>query len=520
MIERATFGGIAVTAHHLASSTAIDVLRTGGNAVDAAIAANAVLGVIAPETCGIGGDLFALIHEPGQSAPSALNASGRAGSGWHRSRIAGFETLPLDHPLTVTIPGCVDGWAALSSAFGALPWGDLLAPAVEIAAGGFAASLELAEALQRRHEQLRTEDAAEYLYPGGTPPSTRQRLTRPRLAATLQRIAEEGRSGFYDGTVGQSMTAATDSAIAATDLARAQSDWVTPLSATVFGLTGWTIPPNSQGYLTLAAASILEQCDPPWDPMDPEFVHLAIEAFRAVAWERDDVVADPGAAIPPPAWFLNPDRLAARASSISRTATSDWPAAQAQIGGTTFLCVVDDQGLGISLIQSNFHGIGSGIGVDGHGFLLHNRGAGFSLIPGHPNELRPHHRPLHTLSPTLWTNNDDLALLMGTRGGHQQPQLLLQLAAHILGAGAEPAVAQELPRWAMSQFSAGAPSRVRVESRMSSEVVGGLERRGHDVTKEMPWLPGWGPAAVIRVAGDGLRIGAADPRVVTSSTAI
>ncbi len=517
MIERSTFGAVAVTAHHLASSTAIDVLRTGGNAVDAAIAANAVMGVIAPETCGIGGDLFALVHQPGEPAPSALNASGRAGSGWDRSRVADLETLPLDHPLTVTIPGCVDGWAALSSEFGSLPWADLLAPAVEIAAGGFPASPELSEALQGRYEQLRTENAAEDLYPDGKPPRTRQRLIRPRLAATIQRIAAEGRSGFYRGTVGQAISAATHSAVVAADLAEVQADWVTPLSATVFGLTGWTIPPNSQGYLTLAAAQILDHCEHPSDPMDPEFVHLAIEAYRAVAWERDEVVADPDAAIPPTAWLLDPDRLATRAAQISPKAASDWPAPRPQIGGTTYLCVVDEHGLGVSLIQSNFHGIGSGIGVDGHGFLLHNRGAGFSLVPGHPNELRTGRRPLHTLSPTLWTRNGDLALLLGTRGGHQQPQLLLQLASQILGTGAEPAVAQELPRWAMTHFSPGAPSQVRIESRMSPEVAAGLEERGHHVTKEMPWMPGWGPAAVIQITAEGLRIGAADPRVMTSS---
>ncbi len=518
MIERSTFGGIAVTAHHLASSVAVDVLRSGGNAVDAAIAANAVLGVVAPETCGIGGDLFGLIHAPGQGAPKALNASGRAGSGWHPAQVDGLATLPLDHPLTVTVPGCVDGWAALSAQYGALPWRDLLQPAIEIATGGFPASPELAENLDRRFDELSTQEAARNLYPGGGPPQTRQRLVRPLLAATLRRIAEEGRSGFYAGPIGRAISAATDSALIAADLTASQAEWVTPLSVSVFGHTGWTVPPNSQGYSTLAAAKILEILEPPADPMDPLFVHLTIEAFRAVAWERDAVVADASAAIPPPTWFLDPERLAERAAAISPTAVTDWPAPQRRPGGTTYLCVVDGNGLGISLIQSNFHGIGSGIGVDGHGFLLHNRGAGFSLMPGHPNELKPNRRPFHTLSPTLWTQDDQLSMLLGTRGGHLQPQLLVQIAAQVLGTGAEPAVAQELPRWALPEQPAIRGSDVRVESRMDDRVIRSLVDRGHRVTEEGPWMSAWGPSAIIRITDDGLRIGAADPRVVTSAS--
>ncbi len=506
---------MAVTPHHLATQAALDVMRAG-NAVDGAIAANAVLGVVAPETCGIGGDLFALVHVPGRDAPHALNASGRAGSGVSAAalREAGLRNVRPHGPESVTVPGCVDGWEELTARFGSLPLARCLAPA-RAAADGFPVSPELARALERRRPALASQPAAQALYPGGGAPPPGTTVGRPDLAATLDAVAAHGREGFYGGEAGRGIVAATGGAVTADDLARSQADWVEALGYEVLGRTGWTIPPNSQGWLTLAAAAIFEHVAGDAAPGEPGWAHAQIEAYRAVAWERNDRTADPDHA--PPGPLLDAARLAARAAEVSPARAGTWPAAGPAPGGTAYLCTIDRHGVGVSLIQSNFYGLGSGLGAGHSGVLLHNRGAGFNLEPGHPNELAPGKRPLHTLSPTVWTRGGRLDLLLGTRGGHQQPQLLLQAATQLLRAGDAPGTAQDRPRWAIDDR--GGQSAVQVEDRMGPDVVAGLRTRGHDVTVAGPWMEGWGPISIIAVSASGERTGGADPRVSTAAAA-
>ncbi len=512
-------GGVAVTPHHLASAAALELLAAGGNAADAAIAANAVQGVVAPETCGIGGDLFALVWVPGDRRPLALNASGRAGSGVSAARLrdAGHTSVPLRGAASVTVPGCVDGWEALTARCGSLPLAAALRPAIGLAAGGFPASPELAAALEAARHDLGGVDAAASLYPGGAPPAPGDTLIRQDLGGTLAGIVADGRDAFYAGTAGEGIVAATGGDVTHADLERRQADWVDPLSATVFGRTGWTIPPNSQGWLTLAAAWLLEQLDPSPDPEDPAWAHAQIEAYRAVAWERDELVADPGNLTMPPERLVDPERLAARLARLEPGTVASWPAPRPVPGGTAYLCVVDAAGMAVSLIQSNFHGIGSRLGAGASGVLLHNRGAGFCLLPGHANELAPGKRPLHTLSPTLWARDGALELVLGTRGGHQQPQYLLQMAAAVLALGDAPGAAQQRPRWSTASFEAGSPSRVQFEDRVSGAVAAGLRERGHGVELAGSWMGGWGPISLISVAADGSRRGAADPRVSTAT---
>ncbi|MFZ0492576.1 MAG: gamma-glutamyltransferase [Acidimicrobiia bacterium] len=480
------------------------IYHLGGNAVDAAIAANAVQGVVAPETCGIGGDLFALVHRSGDAAPAALNASGRAGSGVDPAalRSAGHSSIPPFDPATVTIPGCVDGWSALSARFGSMPLADLLAPAIEHAEQGFAPSAEFTSALTRRADQLAPQ--APELYP---PQDTIVR--REALAATLRQIAGGGRSNFYDGPAGIAITLAAPS-ISMPDLAIEQAEWVDPISANVFGRTGWTVPPNSQGYLTLASSWVFSETHPPADPDDPDYVHLQIEAYRSVAWERDDLVSDPRRSPLPADHLAAPDRLRDRVGQIDRTRAGTWPRPGPAPGGTAYLCFVDRSGMAVSLIQSNYMGIGSGIAAPSTGFFLHNRGAGFNLIEGHPNELTPGARPLHTLSPSLWTNDGALDTVLGTRGGAYQPQLLLQVAAASLFVGDEPETALRRPRWVLDG------DEVRLEGSMSDGIVVELARRGHRVTLAGNSVPGWGPVSMISVTPDGSRRAAADPRVATT----
>ncbi len=504
------FGDAVATPHAASTDAANQIFAEGGNAVDAAIAANAVQGVVAPETCGVGGDLFALIYRPGDARAAALNASGRAGSKVDPAELSDESRIPFDHPLSVTVPGCVDGWVALADRFATKSLATLLQPAIELAAGGFEVSPELARALVRRRL-----DASEF-YPDGTPAAAGATVRRPRLAAVLQAVADRGRDGFYAGAAGRAIIEAVDGRITEADLARRQADWVEPLGAEVFGRTGWTIPPNSQGYLALASGWIFEQLQPPRRADDPDYLHLQIEAYRSVAWERDDVVADLDFAPLPPNDLVAPDRLRARVEAVDPARAGRWPSPEEAPGGTAYLCTADTDGMGVSLIQSNYTGFGSGIGAAG--FFLQNRGAGFTLAPGHPNRLAPGKRPLHTLAPTLWTVDGRLDTLLGTRGGAYQPQLLLQMAAAVFLLGLDPAEAQSLSRWTLEEFGPSAPSAVLAEPGLPA--LDELEGRGHRVQRLDGLQPGWGPVSIIRRSPEGRYVAAADPRVETTSATV
>ena len=509
------FGITAVTPHELSTQAALEVMESGGNAVDGAIGANAVQGVVAPETCGVGGDLFALVHVPGTDSPSCLNASGRAGSGARASvlRDRGHTTMPLYGPAAITVPGCVDGWYALSDRFGCLPLSKVLAPAVRLAREGFPASSELSQTWTRLATRLRTQPSAAPMFPEGHPPVRGQRITRPFLASTLQSIIS-GRDAFYLDRIGASVAEATSGVITTEDLARPQADWMKPLSTNLFGHTAWTTPPNSQGYLILATLSIFEMLGVITDPGHPAYWHGLIEAYRSMAWERDLLLSDPLTGVPA-SDLLDADLLRSRTARIDPDRTVHFPHPPPANGGTAYMCTVDEAGMGVSLIQSNFHGIGSGLSAGRTGVWLHNRGAGFTLSPGHPNELAPGRRPLHTLSPTIWTQGNRLALVLGTRGGHQQPQLVAQVAANHFHAGLDLADAQSRPRWTIGDISA-AGSKVKLEDRLDGSLIGALRNRGHDVTVDGPWMADWGPISAIRVGLDGLREAVADPRVETA----
>lgn len=503
--------------HYLASEAGIAIIAAGGNAVDAAIAVDAVLGVVAPDTCGPGGDLFAIIHGPGFEVPVALNASGRAGSGITADamRDLGFGEIPYRSPWSITVPGCVDGWEALIERYANLPLADLMEPAITIAREGFPVSPELASSLRSLTGMIGDQSSASSLYPGGQPADFDSHITRQDLADTLEAIAVSGRDSFYLGVPGAGITRATGGAITPDDLSVTQSEWVIPASLDLFKRKAWTIGPNTQGYITLATLWIFEHLNPPSDPNDPLFQHLLIEAYRSVAWERSMYVTDPRTAPLSSAELLDGDRLSRRAATIDRTRAGRWPMPDPSPGGTAYMTVKDGDGMGISFIQSNYAGIGSGLSAGATGVFLHNRGAGFNLIQGHPNEYQPGRRPLHTLSPTLWTSNGSLDLLLGTRGGDQQPQFLAQYAAHRFHAGTCTDDSQTAPRWNMEQPGPGTDSAVRIEPRFSQGTRSALEALGHTVTEARMWEPGWGPISAIDVGVE--MTGSADPRISTSA---
>lgn len=523
--QRLTYTGarnsaVVVSTHHLASQAGTAVLRAGGNAVDAAVAANAVLGVVRPDTCGPGGDLFALIHRPGQERPLALNASGRAGSGASAAdlRHRGLDAIPLYGPESITVPGCVDGWFALIDELGTFDIGDVLSPAIDLADDGFPVSAELADSLVRLLPRLAEEDAAQSMYPDGQPPESGTTVRRPDHAASLRTLATRGRDAFYSTVLGDGLTRLTNGAITADDLVRRQDEWVEPLGLEIVGTHGWTTPPNSQGYLVLAALWLAERMLPVTGPDDPAFQHILIESYRAAAEDRDDVAVDPVDAPFEAADLLDADRLDDRLSTIDRDRAASFRAPSVPPGGTMHLVAHDANGWGVSLIQSNFHGIGTARGIDGTGIFLHNRGAGFNLVPGHPNEIEPGRRPLHTLSPTLWTApGGALEMLMGTRGGHYQPQILLQVLARMLFADAALAEAIAAPRWVIDNVT-GPGHTVRMEGDHPTN-PDQLRSRGHAVTLEDGPQRGWGPVAAIQVVDDRL-LASGDPRVSTSGVAV
>jgi gamma-glutamyltranspeptidase/glutathione hydrolase len=514
------YGAAVATPHNLATEAALTIIAQGGIAVDAAVAANAVLGVVAPETCGIGGDLMALVHKPGMSRPDVLNSSGRAGTGADpdKLRARGHRLMPAFDPHTVTVPGCVDGWEALLARYGTGELSSIVAPAIALATQGFPASVELVAALTRRPEHAR-QDAATALFPGGQPPVVGEQLRRPDLAATLGAVADNGRAGFYLGPAGKGIVRATEGVITFDDLERVQSEWTEPLGRDVFGLTGWTVPPNSQGYLTLASAAVYERLEAPDDPEDPRSWHLAIEAYRSMAVDRNDMVADPDYLSELPDSLLSDERVAERAALVDPGRAGRFSAPRPGPGGTAYLAVIDAQGLAVSFIQSIFMGLGSGLGAGEAGFFLHNRGAGFNLDPGHPNELGPGKRPLHTLSPSLWTRGDRIACLLGTRGGDYQPQLLLQVAVRCLKAGIGPWQAQAGPRWMVDPINDDSPV-VAVEAGTPRRTVDELERLGHKVAVREDVQHGWGPVSLITIDDRGKRTAAADPRGATATAAV
>jgi gamma-glutamyltranspeptidase/glutathione hydrolase len=507
---------LVASADQLATQAGLRAMVVGGNAVDAAIAANAVIAVTAPHLCGMGGDLFALVHRDGEVF--ALNSTGRAGAGADAAalRAEGRTDMPFRHDIrSVTVPGCVDGWVALHERFGTVPLATLLQPAVELAADGFPASPLLVGAAARADEGA-SENLAELVSqlsrPGG-------RVRRTGVARALIDIAEGGRAAFYEGEFGAGLKALGNGFYADSDLASPLPEWVTPLSTRAFGVDLWTIPPNSQGYLTLGAAALASQLDLPVDPNDVRFAHLLIEAATAAGFDRPDVLSD----------SANGDDLlrliAGRIGMIDTDrASSRW--APGRDGDTTYLCTVDGHGMGVSLIQSNAAGFGSGMVEPNTGINLHNRGLGFNLREGHPAEFLPGHRPPHTLCPAMATADGDLRAVFGTMGGDAQPQILLQVAALLFHYGQSPGAAINAGRWALrgpstgfdTWTSGGAPT-VTVEGHAPSEWLAGLGARGHLVEAQPPYDSGFGHAHAIVIDADGFRAGAADPRTMIGTAA-
>ncbi|MCC3765651.1 gamma-glutamyltransferase [Glycomyces sp. TRM65418] len=507
--------GVVCSVDPLVSGIGRDVLENGGNAVDAAIAAGAALTVVAPHLCGLGGDLFALVHVPGEATPASLNASGRAGSGADPEglRAEGHRVMPFRNDLrSTTIPGCVDGWFALHERYGTRPMDELLAPAIALASGGWPATAMLANAGRTLEGVAGAEDLVG-LEAGAT-------VKRERTAAALRATAEGGRDGFYLGDFGQGLIELGKGLFTEADLAASQAGWEAPLSAEAFGHRVWAAAPNSQGYLLLLALAIADRLDLPADAGDPLWAHYLVEASRQAGHDRPERLFE-GADVS--------DLLAAaaeRAARISPERKTEVPVQQAA-GGTTYMAVLDGNGMGVSYIQSNAAGFGTRLFEPRTGIGLQNRGTGFSLEPGHPAEFGPGRRPPHTLVPALVTRADgSLRLVAGTMGGDSQPQIVGQLIARVLHSGEPVDMAMRAPRWRLHPGETGFGTwsgvydiDVELESGAPEAWSAGLAERGHAVAWSAAGS-GFGHAHLIEVDEEGRAEGAADPRAETGTVAV
>jgi gamma-glutamyltranspeptidase/glutathione hydrolase len=508
--------GMVCSIDPLASSAGVAMLRAGGTAADAAIAASSVLAVTTPHMCGMGGDLLALVHED-DGPPAALNSSGRAGSGADlerlRSELGDSDDMPYRGDIrSVSVPGCVDGWLALHDRFGTLPMAEVLAPAIGYAASGFPVDPLLAAAWTLVGQL----PDAEVALVSDRPVRMGVLATRPGVARSLLAIAAGGRSGFYQGEFGAGLIEVGTGEFEPADLQRPSADWVEPLGARVWDHDVWTMPPNSQGYLTLLTLAIAERCDLPADPTDPDWCHLLVEAARAAGVDRLDRLHESFEA----ASVLAPDEVSRRAAGIDRTRRQPLPSQPVAGGGTIYLCAVDGERRGVSLIQSNAADFGCHIIEPRTGIFLHNRGIGFSTDPTHPAAYGPGRRPPTTLSPALVTRPDgSFRACVGTMGGDVQPQVVAQLIARLVHGSQSPGTSLDAPRWILrdsrssgfSLWKPPGPDRVGIETGAPAAWTDAMIERGHQVVELDGAFTGTGHAHIIEAGDDGLA-GAAEPR--------
>jgi gamma-glutamyltranspeptidase len=531
--------GAVVAPHHLASAAGLTVLRAGGSAVDAAIATNAVLGVVMPGSCGVGGDAFWLIWDAASSRQLALNGSGRsAATADARSlREAGLRRIPLRGPASITVPGAVRSWGDAHERFGRLSREAILAPGIELARDGFPAWDGFVDAVEATAPAV--ADALgpaagffEVFRPHGRPWRPGERVRLPALAATLATIASEGFGAFYEGHLGDRQAralAAAGSPISAADLAAHRSDWGAPISIDYRGVTVTSHPPNSSGVVALELLSILVRLEPPpasaFGPdgvTDPAWIHAGIEAAKLAMADRDAHLTDPAFREVPLERLLDPVYAQALADRIDpRRAARPAPAANPAGGGTVYLAAVDGDGNAVSLIESNYFGFGSGVVDPATGIHYQNRGSYFSLEPDHPNVLEPGKRTLHTLLPGMLFRDGrpEPWVVAGSMGGDAQPQVHAQLVSALVDGGLDIRTAVTAPRWYVEPEAHFAPPvEVRLESRHRPGIAEALEVLGHPVTLARAFDSKLGHEHAIQVvdggpaAPDGSLAAATDPR--------
>jgi len=526
--------GVVSTPHYLASAAGLEILQRGGSAVDAAIAANAVLCVAYPHMAGLGGDGFWLIAEPNGHV-HGLNASGPSAHlatlDYYRPRSENGE-IPARGPLSIlTVPGAVDGWHEVHKRFGRMPWNELFDAAIVYAREGVAVTRSLADWLAQDEPILKNDPGTAAIFlPGKGVPREGQRLLQPDLARSLQSIASKGaRAGYYEGAIAEDVCKALQaqgSPLRPDDFAGYHAEWVEPISSTYRGYAVHELPPNTQGFTPLQILNMIEGYDvAAWGDGSADYYHHMAEAVKIAFADREEWLTDPRFVKIPV------ERLIAKAYAEERRSLIDPERAQdiAKVpagilyehkharrppdGDTCYFCAADRDGLVVSLIQSIYHDFGSAVIAGNTGILMQNRGAFFSLDEHHPNHLLPGKRTFHTLIPGLLLRDGKPCLAFGSMGGEGQPQSQAALVTRIVDFGYDVQQAIEAPRWLMGRTWGTRSRNMSLEGRISDEVVRELKRRGQPVQMVTDWNDNMGHAHAIRVDHEqGFFEGGADPR--------
>ena len=520
--------GMAATSQPLATQVALDVLKAGGSAVDAAIAANATLGLMEPTGNGMGGDLFAIVWDPKSGKLHGYNGSGRSPASLTLAefRRRGLTEVPPLGPLPVTVPGAVDGWFALHGRFGKLPMKAVLAPAIGYAREGFPLSDVIAHYWGLSVPRLSPYPGfKEQFTIGGRAPRTGEIWKNPNLARSLEAIAKGGRDAFYKGEIARTIGAyfkANDGFLSYEDLAAHRGEWVEPVSTNYRGYDVWELPPNGQGIAALQILNILEGYDlKSYGYGSPEHVHLFVEAKKLAFEDRARFYADPAFARAPVDWLISKDYAAERRKLISmdraaRTVEAGHPPLEE--GDTIYLTTADASGMMVSLIQSNFRGMGSGMAPPGLGFILQDRGEQFVLKEGHPNSFAPGKRPFHTIIPAFITRDGKPWMSFGVMGGAMQPQGHAQIVLNLVDFGMGLQEAGDAPR--IHHDGSTEPAGqvlpmndggvVNLEHGFPETTIRALMRKGHRI--EFADGPYGGYQAIRRDPDTGVYAGASESR--------
>lgn len=515
-----TTRGIVAASQTLAAQAGSEVLARRGSAVDAAIATNAALAVVEPMMNGVGGDLFAIIREAKTGKVIGLNASGPAPAGLTIDllRKQGHTSMPNLGIHSVTVPGCVRGWAELHARYGKLPWKDLFTPAIYYAENGFPVTeIIAAQWASAKAKVAGDADGAAAFLPGGEVPAVATVFRNPQFAKALRAIAEKGADAFYKGEIADAMIAKSSKmggTLTKADLAGFEAEWVTPISTTYRGWKVYEIPPNSQGIAALEMLNILERFDLGTLKHDSaELLHLEIEAQKLAYADLDRYVSDPRRATVPAAGLNSKSYAGERAKLIdaSKTRCDVAPGTPAlpNDGDTVYLTATDSEGNQVSLIQSVFLSFGSGIGVPGYGFHFHNRGGLFKLDPKHPNALAPGKRPFHTIIPALM-EKDSTHISFGIMGGLNQAQAHAQFVSRIVDHGMNVQQALEAARFTRKEIGG---CEVHLENRIPAAEIEKLTKQGHQVKLVGAYSNDMGGGQAIEWnSKTGVKSGASSPR--------
>jgi len=510
------FRAMVVSPHALASEAGARILAAGGNAFDAAVAVSACLGVVYPHMTGMGGDSFWLVYHAGEGQVRAYNASGRSGRLVHRGLYAGEPHIPFRGIRSaITVPGMVDGWAAIHRAYGRLPFGEVLSPAIRYAEQGFPVSAGQAAFTREAASALAQDARAASVYlPNGRAPEAGSRFVQPALARSLKRVAEGGREAFYKGEIAREIAdfmKREGGYLTRDDFADHAGRWETPLFGRYREYTVAQVPPNSQGFAGLMILNMLDRFHlQSIEHGSADYYHLLIEAVKLAFRDRDRYLTDPDFSPIPLDRLLSRPYAAELAGRIRMDRAREADAAP--MGrDTAYAAVADAEGNAVSFIQSLYFEFGSAVAAGDTGILLQNRGSFFSLDPDHVNRLEPGKRTFHTLMPAMALLDGRPAILYGTQGGEGQPQTQTAVLTRIADYGMHPQDAVNAPRWLWGR-TWGEPRRdLRIEARVGREVMDDLRRRGHPVQPAADYDGCMGHAHAI-VIRDGWCEGGVDPR--------